>query len=108
MFSMKKENTLRKTRTSDSGANKTVTKAPRAAKATRPASATVTSAMKTPTATGQGCVQPSLAAATEEAIASRAYEIWLQKGCPPGCEEENWRQAESELNGASRHQNVAA
>jgi hypothetical protein len=53
-------------------------------------------------------VQPSPAAATEEAIASRAYEIWLQKGCPPGCEEENWRQAESELNGASRHQNVAA
>ncbi len=33
---------------------------------------------------------------TEE-IASRAYKIWQQQGCPHGCEEEHWRQAEREI-----------
>jgi len=34
---------------------------------------------------------------TEEEIARRAYEIWLQRGCSPGHEVEDWLQAEHEL-----------
>lgn len=30
-------------------------------------------------------------------IAARAYKIWQQQGCPEGCEEEHWRQAEQEI-----------
>ncbi len=32
-----------------------------------------------------------------ELIAARAYEIWQERGCPEGCEQENWYQAEQEL-----------
>lgn len=34
---------------------------------------------------------------TEEQIARRAYEIWLQTGCVAGRDSENWTQAEREL-----------
>ncbi len=34
----------------------------------------------------------------EDAIAQRAYSIWLSNGCPDGCEEEHWHQAERELS----------
>ncbi len=34
---------------------------------------------------------------TNEMIAARAYEIWQQNGCPEGCEQEHWLQAEREL-----------
>ena len=34
---------------------------------------------------------------TREQIAARAYELWLQSGCKPGCDTENWTQAEREL-----------
>ena len=37
------------------------------------------------------------AAPTQEDIAKRAYEIYVQKGCPEGQSEENWKQAEREL-----------
>jgi hypothetical protein len=30
-------------------------------------------------------------------IAQRAYEIWQESGCPEGCEQEHWYQAEAEL-----------
>lgn len=30
-------------------------------------------------------------------IASRAYKIWQQQGCPEGCEDQHWRQAEQEV-----------
>jgi len=30
-------------------------------------------------------------------IAKRAYEIWEEEGCPSGCEEQHWIQAEDEL-----------
>jgi hypothetical protein len=30
-------------------------------------------------------------------IAARAYEIWQESGCPEGCEQEHWHQAEAEL-----------
>lgn len=30
-------------------------------------------------------------------IAARAYKIWQQQGCPEGCEEQHWWQAEQEI-----------
>ncbi|MEM7627138.1 MAG: DUF2934 domain-containing protein [Planctomycetota bacterium] len=36
---------------------------------------------------------------TDEQIAQRAYEIWLEKGRPFGQENENWAQASAELRG---------
>ena len=36
-------------------------------------------------------------APTTELIAQRAYEIWQESGCPEGCEQEHWYQAEAEL-----------
>lgn len=47
---------------------------------------------------GNGAAQPML----QEQIAARAYSIWLKKGCPEGCEQENWLQAEEELMQTSR------
>lgn len=37
----------------------------------------------------------------EEEIASRAYKIWQEQGCPEGFDEMHWRLAEQELLGAS-------
>jgi hypothetical protein len=34
----------------------------------------------------------------EQKIRGRAYEIYLQRGAQPGCEVEDWLQAERELN----------
>ena len=34
-----------------------------------------------------------------DAIARRAYEIWMRKGCPAGQDLENWLQAKAELVG---------
>jgi hypothetical protein len=31
-------------------------------------------------------------------VASRAYELWMLRGCPDGSPEVDWFQAESELN----------
>ena len=35
--------------------------------------------------------------AGEEDIARRAYEIWQQRGCPPGDGKDDWQAAETEL-----------
>ena len=32
-----------------------------------------------------------------ERIAMRAYEKWLKRGCPPGCDRQDWLEAENEL-----------
>jgi hypothetical protein len=37
------------------------------------------------------------AALTYEQIAKRAEAIWLKKGCQPGQDEQNWREAEAQL-----------
>lgn len=37
---------------------------------------------------------------TEE-IASRAYKIWQERGCPEGFDEVHWHLAEQEIMGAS-------
>jgi hypothetical protein len=34
---------------------------------------------------------------THDVISNRAYALWMEKGCPDGCEYENWFQAENEL-----------
>jgi len=34
-------------------------------------------------------------------ISQRAYEIYLSRGCEPGCEMEDWLQAESEILASS-------
>ena len=36
---------------------------------------------------------------TDEQIAQRAYDIWVEKGRPYGQEDENWAQAVAELRG---------
>ena len=33
----------------------------------------------------------------EQSIRERAYQIWLDEGCPDGRHEEHWRQAKAEL-----------
>jgi hypothetical protein len=33
----------------------------------------------------------------ETAIAARAYELWQQRGCPNGSDQEDWFRAEREL-----------
>jgi hypothetical protein len=35
----------------------------------------------------------------EPAIAVRAYELWQERGCPNGYDQEDWFRAEQELKG---------
>lgn len=37
----------------------------------------------------------------EQRIRDRAYAIWLEQGCPEGCDYEHWLLAEQEVAGAS-------
>jgi len=41
--------------------------------------------------------QPSANAVGEDVIAKRAYQLWVQRGCPEGSPEEDWYRAEKEL-----------
>jgi hypothetical protein len=41
---------------------------------------------------------------TREQIAERARAIWKASGCKPGCDVENWLQAEKELRAEMRRQ----
>ncbi len=34
----------------------------------------------------------------ESAIAARAYELWQERGCPIGSDQEDWYRAEQELS----------
>jgi hypothetical protein len=36
---------------------------------------------------------------SQDDIARRAYEIWQERGCPPGDGSEDWQAAEAELLG---------
>ena len=51
---------------------------------------------KTPKAPAAEAAAGAMAPATD-LIATRAYEIWLESGCPEGCEQEHWYRAEREL-----------
>ena len=50
-------------------------------------------------------LRPEAAASTigldQAAIAARAYELWLARGCPNGSPEEDWFRAEQELQDSS-------
>ena len=37
----------------------------------------------------------------EEQISARAYELWIERGCPIGSPEVDWYNAEQELRGTS-------
>jgi hypothetical protein len=52
--------------------------------ATRPASRKATSSAKAPMI-------------THDQIARRAHEIWVQRGCKPGTDRQNWLEAEAQL-----------
>ena len=39
---------------------------------------------------------------TQDQIAARAYEIYLERGCTPGDPMQDWLQAEQELNASAR------
>lgn len=47
---------------------------------------------------------------THEAIAARARELWHEQGCPVGCDEAIWLEAEAELRAIQerryRHPNL--
>jgi hypothetical protein len=47
-------------------------------------------------------LQPSAAAACHDEIAARAYELYLQEGCPQGRAEVHWLAAEAQLRGGSQ------
>ncbi len=45
--------------------------------------------------------EPVNSCPTPEEIALRAYEIFIESGCVPGRDDENWLQAEAELRARS-------
>ena len=34
---------------------------------------------------------------TQEQVAALAYQLWLQRGCPVGSDQEDWFRAEAQL-----------
>ncbi len=45
------------------------------------------------------------AAPTHSEIAQRAYELWMEEGCPANAAERNWREAEQQLENGGDSQN---
>jgi hypothetical protein len=43
----------------------------------------------------------------ERAIAARAYELWQERGCPTGSDQEDWFRAEEELRDRGRASTAA-
>ena len=43
-----------------------------------------------------------------EMVEAMAYQLWLQRGCPVGSDQEDWYRAEKELTSANRAQLRAA
>ncbi len=41
-------------------------------------------------------------------VEAMAYQLWLQRGCPTGSDQEDWYRAEAELTSASRRKLRAA
>ena len=48
-----------------------------------------------------GQSKPASATPDQEAIAARAYQLWLDRGCPDGTDQEDWYRAEQELRDAA-------
>jgi hypothetical protein len=61
---------------------------------------TVTSEPKTPTTPSAPSPSDETTTRDNSAIEARAYELWVQRGCPIGSPEVDWYQAEQELRGA--------
>ena len=67
------------------------------------------SAIRTATAVAEDTAQPSPdvqvaepAPLNEEEVAVRAYQRWLDRGCPQGSPDEDWYEAERNLLAVSR------
>jgi len=43
-----------------------------------------------------------------EQVKARAYELWLERGCPMGSDQEDWYRAEAELRNAGESVQRAA
>ena len=52
--------------------------------------------------------EPSVAPVEHEAVEAMAYQIWLQRGCPIGSDQEDWYKAETELKTRSQTTQRAA
>ena len=48
------------------------------------------------------------ASVNHEAVEAMAYQLWLQRGCPTGSEQEDWYRAEAELKDKSTANERAA
>jgi len=44
-----------------------------------------------------------VSAIATDTVSRRAYELWLERGCPEGSPEQDWYQAESEVKGRAEH-----
>lgn len=51
---------------------------------------------------------PNAAPASHERIAEFAYSLWLLQGCPAGCAEANWLEAEKQLANAGAAETVTS
>jgi hypothetical protein len=47
-------------------------------------------------------VNRSEAPVDPEAVEAMAYQLWLQRGCPIGSDQEDWYRAEAELRDMNR------
>lgn len=45
-----------------------------------------------------------MSADVEQRIRERAYSIWLERGCPEGCDQDHWLEAEQALRSKSEPQ----
>jgi hypothetical protein len=43
---------------------------------------------------------------TEAEIADRAYQLWMERGCPEGTDQQDWLEAERELQGSALSQRL--
>ena len=64
------------------------------------AAAKIRAVSKTETGRPKAAAPPVGGAVTRERIAERAYQIWLESGCPSGHDRDHWLQAERELGAA--------
>jgi hypothetical protein len=51
----------------------------------------------TPALSSANPAKPQRAAPSQALIAQKAYEIWFSQGRKPGCEQQNWFEAERQL-----------
>jgi Protein of unknown function (DUF2934) len=47
--------------------------------------------------TGKGTQASSTTQVCQDRVAARAYQKWMQKGCPQGSDKQDWAEAEAEI-----------